>query len=80
MTLTIDTLPLKHDHWSQKHLTRPKGGGPLGTNAWWKRRWGARGHFKVAVAAGKMGDLDDDLDGEFEADEEIDWDEFYASE
>ncbi|KFZ19995.1 hypothetical protein V501_00355 [Pseudogymnoascus sp. VKM F-4519 (FW-2642)] len=63
-----DTLPLKSDHWSHKHVTRSKGGGPFGVNACF------------AIARGMMGARDDDLDEDTEEDEEFDWDEFYASE
>ncbi|OBT62084.1 hypothetical protein VE03_08999 [Pseudogymnoascus sp. 23342-1-I1] len=89
---STDSFPIKSDPWSHKHLTPSKGGGPPGINAlckaagwqpWWEeRRWGRRFHFKVAVAGGKMGARDDDLDldGEFvEDEEEVEWDEFCAS-
>ncbi|OBT84433.1 hypothetical protein VE02_07120 [Pseudogymnoascus sp. 03VT05] len=68
LTLTPDSLPLKFDHWSHKHPTPSKGGGPFGNNAYF------------AIAMGMMGARDDDLDGDSEEDEEIGWDEFYASE
>ncbi|KFY64716.1 hypothetical protein V496_03079 [Pseudogymnoascus sp. VKM F-4515 (FW-2607)] len=92
LTHSTDSLPFKSDHWSHKHLTRSKGGGPPGISAICKRpgfagcgsreelRWSRRCHFKVAVTEGTMGERDDDLDDGFEEDEDVDWDEFYASE
>ncbi|OBT52707.1 hypothetical protein VE04_06547 [Pseudogymnoascus sp. 24MN13] len=68
LTHNPDSLPLKSDHWSHKHLTPSKGGGPFGVNAYF------------AIARGMMGEWDDDLDEESQGDEEFDWDEFYASE
>ncbi|OBT78824.1 hypothetical protein VF21_02605 [Pseudogymnoascus sp. 05NY08] len=68
LTLTPDSLPLKSDHWSHKHLTPSKGGGPFGSYAYF------------AIARGMMGARDDDLDEDSEGDEEFDWHEFYASE
>ncbi|KFY15196.1 hypothetical protein V492_02169 [Pseudogymnoascus sp. VKM F-4246] len=91
LTPTTDH-PLKEDHWAQKHLTRSKGNVPrkmapcciycklhgMVTEA----RRSTRKHVKTAIAGGKMGARDDDLDGDdgVEADERIDRDEFYASE
>ncbi|OBT98887.1 hypothetical protein VE01_02487 [Pseudogymnoascus verrucosus] len=72
LTHTPDSLPLKSDHWSHKHLTPSKGGGPFGVNAYCKSRG--------CYCEGMMGERDDDLDEESQADEEFDWDEFYASE
>jgi hypothetical protein len=90
LTHTTDSLPLKSDHWSHKHLTPSKGGRSFGCNAyckrrgwakvWEERRWRGRSNFKLAIARGMMGARDGDLDEDSEGDEEFDWDEFYASE
>ncbi|KFY37332.1 hypothetical protein V494_04806 [Pseudogymnoascus sp. VKM F-4513 (FW-928)] len=86
-----DIHPLKEDHYAKKHLTRSKGNLPRKMICscciycklqGMKEKRSKRKHLKTAIAGGKMGARDDDLDGDdgVEADERIDRDEFYASE